>query len=121
MLVKEFKYWFYLASWMVKIIMILYTQYLNSRNRISAKVIDTFQMLKRVHFITFNIVVIDAAFIGTRTLLHSHLIRAIFYKVFMSIMVLFLCLVDIMEIIWVTYKVVYLEEDQMISKKDFEK
>lgn len=71
-----------------------------------------------MHFITFNIVVIDAAFIGTRTLLHSQLIRAIIYQAVTAFAVLFLCLVDIMEIIWVTYKVVYLKDDQIIPRKN---
>lgn len=73
---KEAKYWIYLLSWIIKIVLLgLISEIRKQKTIPSEKFIKIVQILKRVHFLVFNLVIIDIIFVGTRTLMHTRITK----------------------------------------------
>jgi hypothetical protein len=62
---------------------------------------------RKLHFVLFNLVTIDVAFIGTRTLLHTRYHSAVFFPYFMTLLLYTLMIMDVVEIAWISGTLMY--------------
>jgi histone deacetylase complex regulatory component SIN3 len=66
----EAKYWVYFISWFIKIGAWVLIKSANSRQKITDGQVKFIGIQRKIHFVLFNLISIDVAFIGTRTILH---------------------------------------------------
>ena len=68
---NELKYWVYVLSWAIKLYSLYLVAKIKKKEIVSEWHIKFLNITKKLHFLFFNLVVVDVAFICTRTILHS--------------------------------------------------
>jgi len=71
----ELKYWIYLISWLNKIIAAHLIRKSRDWDQISVGFFNYVTFSQKIHLVLFNLVSVDAVFVGTRTILHTKLVR----------------------------------------------
>lgn len=97
-LLSELKYWIYLISWMVKIGVYFLINKINSKQTITKGQMTFISLHRKIHFVLFNLVSIDVAFIGTRTLLHLSIQGRLGFQIFLTGVIYVLMMMDIIEV-----------------------
>lgn len=117
---NEIKYWIYLFSWLGKLTIYVIIKFIKERKKIDKKalrLVSIIMIWRKVHFLLFNLVVIDVAFTGTRTLLHVKIKREIAYEYFLTAFCYFLIVIDTLEIIHSSSNIIVLETKKLKKEK----
>ena len=112
-LLQEAKYWVYMISWIIKLFILNIIANMKSKRLISVKTLKTIKKInlhRKIHFLLFNLVAIDIAFTGTRSLLHLKINKALAYHIFLAGITYLLCIIDTLEIFLVTINIIYRED-----------
>ena len=64
-------------------------------------------MTRKIHFILFNLVVVDLAFIGTRTLIHTNILKPVAYHLILTFLMFMLAVFDCCEIFYISFALVF--------------
>lgn len=116
-LFKELKYYVYLLSWAIK-----FYFYLKIRQMKSTKVINTFivgklELQRKIHFLVYNINVVDISFVGTRALLHSKYSRDFAFYIFFTLFLYCLAILDTVLVFYDSANLVYATHKAMVQQK----
>jgi hypothetical protein len=84
------------------------------------KTIKRINLHRKIHFLVFNLVVIDIAFTGTRTLLHMKITRVLAYHLILGFLTFSLAILDTLEIFVVTINIIY-REDRKRKREELKK
>ncbi len=119
--IKEAKLLIYMLSFLIKLIYI-YKIYQHKENKyVTEGFIKAVQMTRKIHFLLFNLIVLDVAFIGTRTVLHAKIIKETRFRFMATMIILGMIFYDTVEIAWVASSIVYSNANQEAIKKEEEK
>ena len=103
----ELKYWIYILSWLNKIIAGYFVTKSKEWDEISVRFFNYVTFSQKIHFVLFNLVSIDVVFLGTRTILHTKLVRQIGFYWLWTILVYNLVILDIVEMAYLSSTLVY--------------
>ena len=94
----ELKFYLYMISWLNLGIcgIIKYRSYI--KKSISAKLVKFISISQKVHFLLFNLVCVDIAFIGTRTLVHAQYTPGNTFLLIWTGLIYTLLILDVMDI-----------------------
>ena len=106
----EIKYWFYFVSWIWKFVSMLMIMYIRHTKRISVNAIKVIRMQRKIHFLVFNLIIVDIAFFGTRTLTQMTVTKEIAFQLVTTFLSFILILLDILEIVSVSIKIIFKAE-----------
>lgn len=71
LLIKELKHWAYLISWILKITSICIIAGFKQSRTIVANKVKFIKIQRKLHFILFNINILDMVYFGTRSIFHT--------------------------------------------------
>lgn len=97
---RELKYWLYMISWGFKIYFYLLINSFIGKKFISFGTIKILKIHQKIHFTLFNITVVDILFLGSRTFLHSKLVKDVAFQIIFTGIVYSLAVLDITETIY---------------------
>lgn len=103
----ELKYWIYILSWLNKIIAGYFVTKSKEWDEISVGFFNYVTISQKIHFVLFNLVSVDVVFLGTRTILHTKLVRQIGFYWCWTILVYNLVILDIVEMAYLSMTLVY--------------
>ena len=103
----ELKYWLYIVSWLNKIIAGYLVTKSKEWDEISVGFFNYVTFSQKIHFVIFNLVSVDVVFIGTRTILHTKLVRQIGFYWIWTILAYNLVIMDIIEMAYLSSTIVY--------------
>jgi hypothetical protein len=109
-LMKEIKIWLYLVSWIVKLFMLKYLNSLKNVKFFTQKMLERVKkvhIFRKIHFVLFNLVIIEIAFTGTRTLIHCKFVRFLAYHLFVTAVSYLLVIVDTVEMAFVSANIIF--------------
>ena len=123
--IDELKFWLYILSWLNKVIAMHLVTKSKEWDEISVGFFNYVTFSQKIHFVLFNLVSVDVVFLGTRTILHTKLVRAIGYYWIWTIFVYNLVILDIVQIaylsstlVYSTYKMLKAESGQKLTQED---
>jgi hypothetical protein len=68
--IKEIKFWIYLASWLIKIYILFRIPEIRNSKTFKLGEIKFINITRKIHFLLFNLTIIDVFYTGTRGLFH---------------------------------------------------
>lgn len=71
LLVGEIKYWAYLVSWTLKLVGIWMISEFRKKKKIIIGQVNFIRWQRKIHFVLFNINVLDMMYFGTRSIFHT--------------------------------------------------
>jgi hypothetical protein len=119
-IMAEVKYWVYIVSWMIKLWSFQMLAKFKRQHFINLKMFKFINIHRKIHFLLFNLCVIDIAFTGTRTFVHMRVVREVAYHFFLTFVIAMLALFDVIEIAWVSANVMYYGKPKEAKKADSE-
>ena len=118
----EAKYWVYILSWVIKIWAFQMLAKFKRQHFINIKMFKFINIHRKLHFVLFNLCIIDIAFVGTRTFVHMRIVREVAYHFFLTLVIAMCALFDIIEIAWISANVMYYgKSKEQIKKEEEEK
>lgn len=116
-LMAELKFWIYLVSWVVKFYIYFKIHNIKERKDISLRVIKFINIARKVHFLLFNLTIIDIFFTGTRSLFHVEVTKLISLQIFTTGIIFILLTFDLIEIAWISGHVLYRAGKELEDQK----
>lgn len=116
-LMAELKFWIYLVSWVIKFYIYFKIHNIRERKDISLGVIKFINIARKVHFLLFNLTIIDIFFTGTRSLFHVEVTKLISLQIFTTGIIFILLTFDLIEIAWISGHVLYRAGKELEDQK----
>lgn len=118
------KIFFYLISWMLKFIAWRMVKNFKKTKKIGKYQVKFIQFQRKIHFVLFNITIIDVAYYGTRSLIHTEANQSNSFNLLLIALCYSLYAWDLMDLAWVSSrarfrKTEYIEKNG--EEKKFEK
>lgn len=104
---NELKYWLYLASWINKLISMCMIDQRKNSNEVTERFFNYVQISQRIHFLLMNLISVDVVFLGSRTILHTKIVKQIGFYYLWTLTLYSLIILDMMLIADTQYKLVY--------------